>query len=224
MTGQPTKGRGGRPGLSRTVWTVAGALVFGSIVFYAWVGIHGEHKKAEWWGMMGSSSAPFAALFSAGAFIALLWTIHLQMQASHDQAESTTKQLKLMGNQVAEFARAADAQRALADQQEKLTVEQRIANHEARLARLAQHANTIATMDMSLGILAAASLLADGNLDQRKDISDEMRNRRQAIGNRIHLELKAEAALALAVNREQLDEVWRQWVRESGPVAGEEKS
>jgi hypothetical protein len=190
-TTDTTKSSGPRPGLPWWVFVVAGALVVLAIGFYAGVGKLSPNK-ANWWGMMGDSSAPFSALFNAGALFAALWAVHLQRIESHDARLETQEQLK-------QFTLTAKAQRDLAKSQKQLAGAQFAANTEAMELRLAQHSNTIAIMDAALATITAAEL----GIKRRPPgaVRQAVADRRQAIGNRIHYELHAEATVAAKLGR-----------------------
>jgi hypothetical protein len=144
----------GQAGLPRWVFPVAIALVIAAATFYGWIGLT-RPAKADWWALMGDSGAPFAALFNAGALLAALWAVHLQRQESHDASQSTSRQLKAMSDQVAEFARAADAQQELGESQKRLAAAQEEANRLMPFQELATRRATIATL---YGVIAQLDL------------------------------------------------------------------
>jgi hypothetical protein len=140
---EPTKGRGGRPGLPGWVFPLVLVLLAAAVAFHAWVGLHAEGEKVEWWGVLGDSAGPLGALFNAGALLAALWAVHLQRQDSHQaQAE--------FSSQLAQVTRSAEAQENLAQVQSHLANHQRTSNLVALLTLEQRHIATMADLTVKI--------------------------------------------------------------------------
>jgi hypothetical protein len=165
-----------------TVW-LAGVALLGACVFYAFLRLGTEHDAI--WGVMGDAVAPFTALFNAGALFTALWAVHLQRQESHEAGESTRQQLEKMAEQVAQFARAADAQRALAQSQSELAEAQKEANRIAldqhrqfERTAAAQEELAMAEKQLAVAQLKGAEASCRAGMNAAMVLSLEYRTRR----------------------------------------------
>lgn len=132
-------------------WPVpaAASVAVAGVCFYLWV-LATRPAKAEFWGQMGNTIAPFAAALSAFALFAVLYSLRLQLSALDEQRKALELQrteLKLQRKELAlqrqefkdsrevlkeqkeQFERTAEAQEALAKSQAAGTDAQVRANH-----------------------------------------------------------------------------------------------
>ena len=79
-------------------------------------------SKAETWGALGDSVAPFTGLLTAAALFGALWSVRLQRQELALQREEMRAQREEMAEQRDQLARTAKAQEALAGAQKGLAL------------------------------------------------------------------------------------------------------
>jgi hypothetical protein len=173
-----------RLGITLAVIGIAAVVATGAWFYFLVVSAApagAEGVTAATWGVRGDAMAPFAALLSTMAVIVALWTVHLQQKEIHDTREELREQVKAA-------ERAAMAQEILAKSQQETTAAQLVANREAVRMRLAQHRANIAAMNASLATLDAAMVNLDPNSSE--EAWGFIKDRRQAIGNEIHMELR----------------------------------
>jgi hypothetical protein len=103
--------------LALWVWSVAaGVVVFGA-AFYVWI-LGTRPEKAFFWALMGDSVGPFAALLSAAALFAALYSVGLQRHELELQRAELRETREEMKAQREQFERTAKAQEALAHAQD----------------------------------------------------------------------------------------------------------
>lgn len=149
-------------------------------------------ETVKFWKEVGEALAPINTMLTLAAVVGALLAVHFQRVELRETREEMKEQRK-------QFERTAEAQEELARSQKLLAEAQLAANKEAAALRLAQHSNTIATMDAALGTLDAAEAIAttiNQNEGTREKLKKALEERRQSIGTRIHRELAAEAKLS----------------------------
>ena len=176
-------------------WAALGSTVALGAFVYWWVHVH--QGSSEFWARAGDAVAPFAALLSAGAVFAALWSVALQrreLAAQRAELRLQREELALNREVMKEQARHAEesaaAQRALTDAQTRLAVAQEQANEWARFmskrsvsTEITQRWSNIATLQNALTSIEIASTGAF----ERASLTGQL----EVIAKALHREIEA---------------------------------
>ena len=140
-------GSSAKAGERAWLWICAGGLCLGLATgFYVWFLPANDVEKLN---ERGDAMAPFAALFSAGALGAALWSVHLQRHELEEQRKMLQAQLDEMQGTREVQAKQEAAQNRLAQAQE-------VANALSQEMVVAQQAMTLATLKSALFTLISS--------------------------------------------------------------------
>jgi hypothetical protein len=224
--------RGGRPDSSTKAFLAAGAVVLGGVAFYAFVGLT-RPAKADWWGVMGDSVAPFTAALNAAALFALLYAgrlqrdqLTLQRTELELQREELRENREEMKAQREQFERTAKAQEALAASQRDLANAQKVANnvHEAAVlatlrGELAQRSHSIVALSACISQTRTAAHVEahrSGNGNFHKVLAAEIESLELALRRQWDALSETESLVALAEKERKGRGLWGEGTEKIG--------
>lgn len=142
---------------------------------------------------LGNALAPVVAFLTLLAVVAALWSVQVQRTELALQRQELRETREEMVEQRKQFERTAVAQEALARSQAALANAQFDTVQQTAALRMAQHGNSIATLEAALATIEAGAVAAAETLNiDRPDAQQALADRRQAISNRINRELQLE--------------------------------
>jgi hypothetical protein len=132
---------------------------------------------------LGDALSPVVAYLTLAAVIAALWSVHIQQVELRETREEMKEQRK-------QFERTAEAQEELAKSQRELAAAQGESIRQAIALRMAQHGNSIATLESALATLEAGAMGASATRNfNTAEAEERVAARRQAVSNRINREM-----------------------------------